>query len=115
MYAALTEETVRMVAEKGTQKGSADFGRRSSPKNNRQSDIHSDLAYCEKQYGEISLFPVESGRRIEKIGEQFNCLYENDRDHMHPKLGMQECPNLRVSASFQQAPVVPSLLAHTQF
>lgn len=30
MYAAPTEETVRMVAEKGTQKGSADFGHRSS-------------------------------------------------------------------------------------
>ena len=49
MYAAPTEETVRMVAEKGTQKGSADVGHRSSPKNNRQSDIHSDLAYCVKQ------------------------------------------------------------------
>ena len=30
MYAAPTEETGRLVAEKGTQKGSADFGRRSS-------------------------------------------------------------------------------------
>ena len=87
MYAAPTEETVRMVAEKGTQKGSADFGRRSSPKNNRQSDIHSDLACCEKQYGEISLFPVESGRMIEKIGGQFNYLVGNDRDHMHPMSG----------------------------
>jgi site-specific DNA recombinase len=29
MYAAPTEEAVRLVAEKGTQKGSADFGRRS--------------------------------------------------------------------------------------
>ena len=49
MYAALTEETVRLVAVKGTQKGSADFGHRSSPKNNRQSDMHSDLACCEKR------------------------------------------------------------------
>ena len=55
--------------------------------NNRQSDIHSDLAYCEKQYGEISLFPVESGRMVEKIGEQFNYLVGNDRDHMHPMSG----------------------------
>lgn len=30
MYAAPTEEAVRLVAEKGTQKDSADFGRRSS-------------------------------------------------------------------------------------
>ena len=30
MYTALTEEAVRLVAEKGTQKGSADFGHRSS-------------------------------------------------------------------------------------
>ena len=37
MYAAPTEGTVRMVAEKGTQKGSADFGRRSSRRTEQQT------------------------------------------------------------------------------
>ena len=88
MYAAPTEETVRLVAEKGTQKGSADSGRRSSRRTTGKvictpiwRTVKNSAAGC------ILLFSVESGRRIEKIGEQFNYLDGNEWDHMHLKSG----------------------------
>lgn len=59
MYAAPTEEAVRLVAGKDTQCSPGTLqGRKAllilaaevpEEQNNRQSDIHSDLAYCEKQ------------------------------------------------------------------
>lgn len=59
MYAALTEEVVRLVAVKDTQKSPGTLQGSNAllilaaevpeEQNNRQSDMYSDLAYCVKQ------------------------------------------------------------------
>ena len=46
MYAAPTEGAVRLVTGKDTQKGSADFGRRSSPKNRTTDKVICTPTWC---------------------------------------------------------------------
>ena len=87
MYAALTEETVRLVAEKGTQKGSVDFGHRSS---RRTTDkVICTPVWCIAKSSAAVVHITFYRERPENRKKRWviNCLNENDRDHMHPMSG----------------------------
>ena len=85
------------MAVKGTQKslgyiagekGSADFGHRSSRRKTGKVIYTPTWRIAKSSAAVVHIaFFVENGRWMEKIGEQFNSMDENEWDHMHPMSG----------------------------